>query len=90
MFNTIVVLIVLALDAWLWWRFGWQTGMAALTIMVLSFFSGHVMMRRELVREGYAVEYKPDGTGKRRWRIGLRAPTKKVVEPDVEWIAPAR
>lgn len=86
MFNTIVVLIVLALDAWLWWRFGWQAGAAALAITVLSFFFGHVRMRMELRAEGYAVEYKPDGTGKRRWRIGRREP---VVEAAIEWIPPS-
>lgn len=90
MFNHIVVLIVLCLDALLWWRFGWQAGVAAVTIMVLSFYFGHVRMRMELRAEGYAVEYRPDGTGKRRWRMGLQSPPKKVAAPEIEWIAPAK
>lgn len=90
MFNLTVALIVLALDAWSWWRYGWQAGAAALTIMVLGFYLGHTKMRIELRAEGYAVEYRPDGTGKRRWRIGLQSPLKKVVEPDIQWIPPTR
>lgn len=90
MFNLTVVLIVLSLDAWLWWRDGWQAGVAALAVTALSYLLGHVMMRRDLERAGYVAEYRPDGTGKRRWRIGVKAPPKKVAEADVQWIPPAK
>ena len=88
MFSLTIFLIVFALDAWLWWRYDWRAGALALAITASSYFLGHATMRGELRREGYAVEYKPDGTGKYRWRIGtMRAP--KVVEADIQWIPPA-
>jgi len=88
MFNFAVFLIVLALDAWLWWRYGWRAGALALAITALSYLLGHVMMRRDLERAGYVAEYKPDATGRRRWRIGTRR-APRVVEADVQWIPPA-
>ena len=87
MFNAGVFLSVLALDAWLWWRYDWRAGVAAIAISALSYLLGNVLLRKQIEAEGYAVEYKPDARGKKRWRIGIKK-KQKVTEADIQWIPP--
>jgi len=82
----ISVLIVLALDAWLWWRYDWHVGVAGLAACFVSYILGHLMLRKQLEAEGYALEYKPNAAGKKRWRVGVK---KVQREADIQWVPPA-
>lgn len=80
-------LMVLAFDAWLWWRYDWKVGVVALALCITSFLLGHLALRRQIEAEGYAIEYKPNSAGKKRWRIGVKKPVR---EAEVQWIPPTR
>lgn len=67
---------------------GWRGALAAFVCVVVGHVAGHALALASLRRAGYVVEWRKDGRGVRRWRVGVRdAHTAPVAEP-VTWFVP--
>lgn len=64
---------------------GWRGALAAFVCNAVGHVSGHALALASLRRAGYVVEWRKDGSGVARWRVGVRdAHTAPVAEP-VTW-----
>lgn len=85
MIPVLVELAVLATAAYL---HGWRGALLALACVAVGHVTGHVLALASLRRAGYVVEYRADGRGVRRWRIGVERVRPPFSALDVEWIVP--
>lgn len=79
------VLAAIAVVLFIGYHYGAAVGGFALLAACLACYGGHGAMRASLKREGYVVDLRADGTGRKRWRIGLAAPVPAAA---VQWVAP--
>jgi len=87
--GIVLLLAPLAIAGWIGWHHGWPAGAWAIAAVLVAYTAGFQGLRVALVSEGYVVDMRPDGLGRKRWRVGLRPP--KAPEADAaEWIAPRR
>lgn len=67
---------------------GWRGALAAFVCVAAGHVAGHALALASLRRAGYVVEWRKDGRGVARWRVGVRdAHTAPVAEP-VTWFVP--
>lgn len=67
---------------------GWRGALAAFVCNAVGHVSGHALALASLRRAGYVVEYRADGRGVRRWRVGVRAAAAAPVAEPVTWFVP--
>lgn len=85
----IPVLVELAALAAVAYLHGWRGALLALACVAAGHVAGHALALASLRRAGYVVEYRADGRGVRRWRIGRRTAPPAPRESVMQWFAPS-
>jgi hypothetical protein len=77
--------IALATTAYLTFVFGWQAGVVSFLGLANAYVLGVAAFRHALTSAGYVTEFRADGRGQKRWRVGRAT---AIPSAEVEWIAP--
>lgn len=83
------VVVVLILAGAGWHFGGWPAAVVALSAGLMGMAAGIEGIRKQVEAAGYVMEYRKDGTGRSRWRVGVKRTSELYADP-VEWIVPTR